>query len=405
MTLQSLLHPLFSHFFSDIEHRLSSKDQLSWLFTHSQETFIPDYLTLPHYGHSRFKQRLNHGVSTLCPPLWDRFIWPRYTSKLTKELQALLLKQSSPSIQKTVPTFIAQLKKQLDTLYYHKQGHLLSKACFTDLYKLIAGALRIFETINNESDLFQTVKIQQNRTYTQAYTELRTELLEHPHALQKLLYLVTRANWLDITNPSIDTFDLGFLEEINLTLEDDSLIKEAESPFFQIQQARHVLTKSPQTILYELDNCGEVIIDLLLIEHLLKKGHKVVMVAKEHPILNDITYQELTALLFSDPFLHFQAYINAKKLFISHNGSSTVGKDLYQCPLLYQQAYAKCDLVILKGQGNLQSMPLGYAYQTPILYLSGIRSSITHTCMRQYFKQKLSPEINSFFCYYYDPKI
>ncbi len=46
------------------------------------------------------------------------------------------------------------------------------------------------------------------------------------------------------------------------------------------------------TILYLLDNSGEIVFDKLLIEELLRKGKKVKAVVKGSPVLNDVTMDD-----------------------------------------------------------------------------------------------------------------
>ena len=49
--------------------------------------------------------------------------------------------------------------------------------------------------------------------------------------------------------------------------------------------------------MYECDNAGEVIFDLLVIMRLIASGKRVIIVAKYAPILNDVTVDEIYDLL------------------------------------------------------------------------------------------------------------
>ena len=113
-----------------------------------------------------------------------------------------------------------------------------------------------------------------------------------------------------------------------------------------------------QTVLYECDNCGEIIFDLLVVLALIKQGKHVVMVAKFQPILNDVTCLELTRIIESEPvFRLLKQALSDQLTIISANRFPMVGKYLPKVTPEYQHAFSNSDFVWLKGQANFQTMP------------------------------------------------
>ena len=112
--------------------------------------------------------------------------------------------------------------------------------------------------------------------------------------------------------------------------------------------------------MYECDNAGEVIFDLLVIMRLIASGKRVIIVAKYAPILNDVTVDEIYDLLSVQPL--FQplklAMATSQCQLISANDFVSIGKYLPLVSEAYRNSYKNADLIWLKGQANFQTMPL-----------------------------------------------
>ena len=96
------------------------------------------------------------------------------------------------------------------------------------------------------------------------------------------------------------------------------------------------------TVFYILDNCGEAVLDRLLLEYL-GGPDKVTLGVRGKPILNDITPAELAASDLAD-------------YRVIDTGDRAPGVSLrHSRPEFLQKLYAS-DLVIAKGQGNFESL-------------------------------------------------
>ena len=49
-------------------------------------------------------------------------------------------------------------------------------------------------------------------------------------------------------------------------------------------------------IVYITDNCGEIVFDRLLIDHLVARGVRVTLAVRDRPVLNDATLEDALAL-------------------------------------------------------------------------------------------------------------
>lgn len=110
-----------------------------------------------------------------------------------------------------------------------------------------------------------------------------------------------------------------------------------------------------RSILYLTDNCGEIVFDQLLVEHLVNLGKEVTVSPKQEPILNDATVQDLVALGFG----RMAAGI------IPHTRNA-IGLMLAEAPDEFIRVWDRTDLVIAKGMGHFETL---YGTDKNIAYL------------------------------------
>ena len=133
--------------------------------------------------------------------------------------------------------------------------------------------------------------------------------------------------------------DLGIPDMFNL-LEDVKKILEQKFGIFDYTLFKAKL-KTASSILYLGDNAGESVFDTLLIKAL---GKPVVYAVREHPIINDVTYEE-AVLSGLD-----------KVAEIVSSGTSAPGTILHLCNKEFIERFNKADLIISKGQGNYEGL-------------------------------------------------
>ena len=97
-----------------------------------------------------------------------------------------------------------------------------------------------------------------------------------------------------------------------------------------------------KTILYLGDNAGEIVFDRLFIETMLPK--RIIFAVKEGPILNDATLADA-----------LEVEMDKHAMLIS-NGSNAPSTILSTCSNEFLNIYKSADLIISKGQGNLEGL-------------------------------------------------
>ncbi len=100
--------------------------------------------------------------------------------------------------------------------------------------------------------------------------------------------------------------------------------------------------KKADIILYIGDNYEEALFDKFLLSELMQK--KVIFAVRSKPILNDITLEDAKRIGID------------KICNVVESGSMIAGTDLRQCTPEFLELYKKADIVIAKGQGNLETL-------------------------------------------------
>ncbi len=97
-------------------------------------------------------------------------------------------------------------------------------------------------------------------------------------------------------------------------------------------------------LLFIADNAGEAVFDKLLLKELNKRDVDVIYAVRDVPILNDITMREAEEL-----------NINKQAEVIS-SGCQSPGTVLEEASTEFKEIYKRADLIISKGQGNLEGL-------------------------------------------------
>ena len=181
------------------------------------------------------------------------------------------------------------------------------------------------------------------------------------------LKLVIAGNIIDYSSVRIvaklqetpDYFDHVFREAIDASLAIDC--------FDRFRLA--VIEGEPKHLIWLIDNDGESVFDLWLIESLADRGHQITVAGKAEPATNDATLDDLRELTAHPHFRKLQEHIAAGNVRLISSGSNTPGTNFYQATGEFANALLDADFVISKGQGNLFTTP-GLKKDTFYLLLS-----------------------------------
>lgn len=101
-----------------------------------------------------------------------------------------------------------------------------------------------------------------------------------------------------------------------------------------------------ENIVYLTDNCGEIVLDKLLIKQILKINNslKINVIVRGKPVLNDCTVDDACQVGLD------------KLVAVSGNGTAIAGTVLEKISLEAKGLIDNADLVISKGQGNFETL-------------------------------------------------
>ncbi len=115
-------------------------------------------------------------------------------------------------------------------------------------------------------------------------------------------------------------------------------------------------------IVYITDNCGEIVFDRLLIDHLVSRGARVTLAVRDLPVLNDATLEDALALGLD----------HRVEVLTTTGGGGELGVNLDVIPPALAAAIGDCTLIISKGMANFESLSL-YPDLPPVAYLMSVK--------------------------------
>jgi uncharacterized protein with ATP-grasp and redox domains len=102
--------------------------------------------------------------------------------------------------------------------------------------------------------------------------------------------------------------------------------------------------KNAKKILYLADNAGEIVLDKLFIDQIIKAGKELVLAVKSGPILNDVTREDIIDIGFDD------------RIRIIETGDRHIGINFKNISKELREDLEDSDIIISKGQGNFESL-------------------------------------------------
>lgn len=197
--------------------------------------------------------------------------------------------------------------------------------CAHEMYTVIAQLTGI-------DDPFAQIKKSSNALMMSLLPQLRAECEHNP--LTQALKLTMAANMIDY---GIGDNNCG--EDFAVTLK--TVIHNIYIPEEFYREFILAIEKA-ETILYLADNAGEIVADMLLIDYLPKE--KIVFVVRGYPVINDATIKDVQEIGLT------------QKVKVITTGDRTPGINLKRCSKEFLQKLWQADMVIVKGQGNFETM-------------------------------------------------
>jgi len=191
---------------------------------------------------------------------------------------------------------------------------------------------RVVRQMLGVNDPYEKVKREFNERGKEAYPLLKQLLHQSDSPLETAVKIAIAGNIVDYALPIERDLD----KSLQTTLQTPLPVRDWE--IFQTE-----LSKSKK-ILYLLDNAGEIFYDKVLLEYLLEKGYEITAGVRGGPALNDATIEDA----------RFAGLDKITQVLTT--GMDTVGFILEEVSSDFLQAIQEADLIIAKGQANLESL-------------------------------------------------
>ena len=182
---------------------------------------------------------------------------------------------------------------------------------------------------------YAEIKKRYNTLLRKAEEELRIKLEQSKDSLLCALHLAAAGNQIDFAGRREVSF---VMEELHQRMEQSFAVDDSSRLFADLEKA--------ENLLYLGDNCGEIVLDKLFLKEIRKRHPRLSITygVRGKPVVNDVTLEDARMTGMEE----------AAK--IVENGSGALGTVLSDTSLDFQNAFAKADLVISKGQGNFESL-------------------------------------------------
>ncbi|VGO22532.1 damage-control phosphatase ARMT1 family protein [Pontiella sulfatireligans] len=187
--------------------------------------------------------------------------------------------------------------------------------------------------LTGEADPYAEAKRASNEAVMKLLPQLRKEVAESDRPLETAVRMAIAGNIIDFGTPHGQK-DNGLLDVIEHAVQSDMCLDA-----FAVFERR---IEDAGLILYLGDNCGEAVLDRLLIEQL--PAEKVVYVVRGKPILNDITPVEV-------PQVGIDQICR-----VVDNGHDAPGVVIGECSTEFRELFDGADMIISKGQGNFETL-------------------------------------------------
>lgn len=218
-----------------------------------------------------------------------------------------------------------------------------------DLYKKV-------KELTGNRDPYAQIKKHGNDLMLKHIESFRAKIRSSKRQLLTALELSIAGNIIDYgINPDIDVEKTIFKI---LNLEEKTLKKESRSSFAYENFTKDLF--DAKTLLFISDNCGEIILDMLLLEEIKKfnPAIDIKIAVRDSAILNDVTLEDAK----------YCGLDKVGEVFAS--GSDAPGTLLKRTNKKFLELFYSSDIVLSKGQGNFETLDENKGRQIYYLFLA-----------------------------------
>jgi len=202
---------------------------------------------------------------------------------------------------------------------------------------LLSHIGRLHEEYFGKPFSFDELKKGYNAMMLEKETEIRQKIREAADPLALALRFAQIGNFIDFG--AMDSVDDGKLMEF---LEQAETLPLSEDTYKKFTET----LKTARKLVYMTDNCGEIVLDKLLLETIAKMAPHVecTIIVRGEPVLNDATMEDALQVGIE----------NCGK--VIPNGTNIAGTYIPWLSAEAKKALDEADILISKGQGNFESL-------------------------------------------------
>jgi uncharacterized protein with ATP-grasp and redox domains len=213
--------------------------------------------------------------------------------------------------------------REMTNLYNKVGTDFLTPEFSRSLHKILKG-------YTNNSDPYKEEKRNSNDLVLGMYKDLKERILQSDNPFDTALRLAIAGNIIDFAVSS----NFNLQSTVENVLHSDFAIDHSK----YLEQAIY----KADTVLYLGDNCGEIVFDKLFIETI--NHSNVIYAVRGAPVSNDVTL---------DDALYVKMDTVARVISNGHDAPSTL---VNSCSTEFKDMFNKADVIISKGQGNLEGL-------------------------------------------------
>ena len=214
---------------------------------------------------------------------------------------------------------LRQLLQYLSRVDYDQSPPMLGRT----LHRMIRDFLQ-------DPDPYSQLKQNYNHMILDLYPSFKEMVESSEDSFDTAMRLAIAGNVIDFGAK----YQFDVMETINNVMEGELAIDDSSSLRDALEQA--------QTLLYIGDNCGEIVLDKLFLETL--EVPQKYFVVRESPVINDITWEDAKMTRMDEVAT------------IITTGDDSPGAVWEFASKEFKDHYNKADVVISKGQGNLEGL-------------------------------------------------
>lgn len=204
---------------------------------------------------------------------------------------------------------------------------------------LVARLNKVHEKYLGTADIYREIKQKYNHMMLGLSDEIRSIIEQSDDPLSQALVYARAGNFIDFG--AMHEVDDDVMAE--LLTEAPKLVPEPE-----VYEAFTSQLASAKRLVYLTDNCGEIVLDKLLMEQIRRQypALEVTVIVRGGAVINDATMEDAAAVGLTElPGVH-----------VIGNGTDIAGTELSRISPEALSAVRGADLIISKGQGNFESL-------------------------------------------------